>query len=111
MWVYTRVRHEHDPRFLINLDHYPSLAVNQIGERFFVDAGTGGETATLVSTNSLEEATGFVQQIFEALEAGKIALDLSLDRPKAGDQKPTPAPGGSNTADPHQAPPLKAITK
>jgi hypothetical protein len=80
MWVYTRPRNEHDHRFLLNLDHYPSITVNQLGERFFVDAGTGGETATLASSNSLEEATELVKQIFEALEAGKTALDLNTGK-------------------------------
>lgn len=83
MWVYTRPRNEHDPRFLLNLDHYPSIAVNQLGDRFFVDAGTGGDTATLASTGSAEEANGLVQQVFEALEAGKTALDLNAAKPKA----------------------------
>ena len=81
MWVYTRPRNEHDHRFLLNLDRYPSVTVNQLGERFFVDAGTGGETATLASTESQEEATEIVQQIFDALEAGKTAFDLNAAPP------------------------------
>jgi len=81
MWVYTRRRHEHDPRFVINLDHYPSIAINQIGERFFIDAGTGGDTTTLASTDTEEEATKFVQQIFDALEAGKTAINLGGEDP------------------------------
>ena len=81
MWVYTRQRHEHDPRFVINLDHYPLIAINQIGERFFIDAGAGGDTTTLASTDSEEEAAQFVQQIFDALKAGKTALDLGEDDP------------------------------
>ena len=80
MWIYTRPRNEHDRRFLLNLDHFPLLTVNQLGERFFVDAGTGGETATLAATGSLEEAEGLVKRIFEALETGKTALDLNADR-------------------------------
>ena len=79
MWVYTRPRNEHDHRFLINLERFPNIAINQLGERFFVDAGTGGDTSTLASTASQEEAEGIVQHIFEALEAGKTALDLKAD--------------------------------
>jgi hypothetical protein len=81
MWVYTRPRNEHDHRFLINLDMYPSISVNQLGERFFVDAGAGGDTATLASTDSQEEANGLVQQIFDALDAGKTGLDLGVQKP------------------------------
>lgn len=107
MWVYTRRRHEHDPRFLINLDRYPSVSVNQLGERFFIDAGSGGETATLASTNSEEEAYEMVQHIFDAMETGKSALDLSLD--------PAAQPENKNGVAPHQEPqqavPPKAITK
>lgn len=91
MWIYTRPRNEHDPRFLLNLDHYPSIAINQLGERFFVDAGTGGDTATLASSDSAEEATGLVQQIFAALEAGKPALDLGLAKPDP-ENKPAEPP-------------------
>jgi hypothetical protein len=90
MWVYTRARHEHDPRFLINLDHYPSIAINQLGERYFVDAGTGGDTATLASTGDPAEANGFVERIYAALEAGKTALNLGEDKPTAADQKAEP---------------------
>ncbi|MCW3097482.1 MAG: hypothetical protein JWL77_3100 [Chthonomonadaceae bacterium] len=106
MWVYTRARHEHDPRFLINLDHYPSIAINQLGERFFVDAGTGGDTATLASTGDAEEANGFVRQVFAALEAGKIALDLGADRANA-----EPPKGETQQAEPPKTPPVKAIMK
>lgn len=108
MWVYTRKRHEHDPRFLINLDHFPSIAVNQLGERFFIDAGTGGETSTLASTTTEEEAHKLVQEIFDALEAGKIAIDLGLEKPKAEAEH-----GVSSVASPEppKTPPMKAITK
>lgn len=93
MWVYTRPRNEHDRRFMLNLDHYPTITVNQLGERFFVDAGTGGETATLAATASLEEAERLVKHIFEALEAGKTALDLNVETlscasPKAENRLP-----------------------
>ena len=92
MWVYTRRRHEHNPRFVINLDRYPSIAINQLGERFFIDAGTGGDTTTLASTDSEEEATKFVQQIFDALAAGKTALNLGEDDPHSENKKGHPAP-------------------
>ena len=88
MWVYTRPRNEHDHRFLINLERFPTIAINQLGERFFVDAGTGGDTSTLASTESQQEAEGIVQHIFEALEAGKTALDLKTDKPAAEASKP-----------------------
>ena len=111
MWVFTRPRNEHDHRFLINLESFPSIAINQLGERYFVDTGTGGDTATLASTDSQEEATNIVQQIFEALEAGKTALDLSAAKPKEADphveNKEAPAP----RTEPQQASPPKAITK
>lgn len=106
MWVYTRRRHEHDPRFVINLDHYPSIATNKIGERFFIDAGTGGDTTTLASTDTEEEATGIVERIFEALVTGKTALNLGDDDPPS-ENKSDHAPH----AEPQQATPPKAITK
>jgi len=107
MWVYTRRRHEHDPRFVINLDHYPSIAINKLGERYFVDAGTGGDTTTLASTDTEEEATKFVQQIFDALEAGKTALNLE------GDDAPPPEDKSDHASHPEplQATPPQAITR
>jgi len=104
MWVYTRRRHEHDPRFVINLEHYPSIAINQIGERFFIDAGTGGDTTTLASTDTGEEATGIVERIFEALLSGKTAVNL-------GDDDPPSETGSEHTsrAEPQQATPPRAI--
>jgi hypothetical protein len=87
MWVYTRPRNEHDHRFLINLERFPTISINQLGERFFVDAGSGGDTSTLASTESQAEAEEIVQHIFDALESGKTALDLKADQRTA---KPFP---------------------
>lgn len=81
MWVYTRPRNEHDHRFLINLERYPTITVNQLGERFFVDAGSGGDTATLASTESQEEANQILKHLFDALAAGKTAFDLKAEGP------------------------------
>ena len=83
MWVYTRPRNEHDHRFLINLERYPTITVNQLGERFFVDAGSGGDTATLASTESQDEATEILKHLFDALAAGKTAFDLKAEGPAA----------------------------
>jgi len=105
MWVYTRRRHEHDPRFVINLDHYPSIAINKLGERYFVDAGTGGDTTTLASTDTEEEATRFVQQIFDALEAGKTALNLGADDSPSENKN-----DHASRPEPPQATPPQAIT-
>ena len=77
MWIYTRPKTEHEPRFLLNLDESWRIAISQLGEKWLIEVTFGTESTPVATASSGEEAVSLVSRIFEALKNGEKALDLA----------------------------------
>lgn len=77
MWVYTRVRNEHEHPVLLNLQLHTSITMSQLGDKWFLDAALGGNTSTLAQVNTEAEASRIMRFILESLRAGENAIDLN----------------------------------